>query len=68
MMSETLEKKFAEKSEVSFAELLPEEADRYDVAISFVSLLSMIKEQNIDAEQSEAFGEILVRRKNNVQQ
>lgn len=68
VMTETLEKKFAEKSEVSFAELLPEEADRYDVAISFVSLLSMIKEQNIDAEQSEAFGEILVRRKNNVQQ
>lgn len=67
-MTETLERKFAEKDVVSFNELLPDDADRFDVTLSFMSLLSMIKEQNIDAEQNEVYGEIVVRRKNNVQQ
>lgn len=67
-MTATLEEKFKEKDVVSFNELLPDEADRFDVTLSFMSLLSMIKEQNIDAEQSEVYGEITVRRKMNVQQ
>lgn len=68
VMTETLERKFKEKSSVSFNELLPENADRFDVTLSFMSLLSMIKEQNVDAEQKELYGEIMVRRKNSVQQ
>ena len=48
---------------VSFMELLPEEPDRYDMTLSFMSLLSMIKNQGYDAEQEENFGEITVKRK-----
>ena len=47
----------------SFMELLPEEPDRYDMTLSFMSLLSMIKNQGYDAEQEENFGEITVKRK-----
>ena len=50
-------------SGVSFTELLPEEPDRYDVTLSFMSLLSMIKNMEYDAEQKENFGEITVVRK-----
>ena len=60
-MSDLLEKKFKEGSgKVLFTELLPEEPDRYDITLSFMSLLSMIKNQNYDAEQAENFGEIKV--------
>jgi len=62
-MSETLEEKFKTKSVVSFAELLPENYDRYDMTISFMSLLSMIKNQQCDAEQKENFGKIDVTKK-----
>ena len=48
---------------VSFTELLPEQPDRYDVTLSFMSLLSMIKNMEYDAEQAENFGEITVVRK-----
>ena len=50
-------------SGVSFMSLLPEEPDRYDITLSFMSLLSMIKNQGYDAEQKENFGEITVVRK-----
>jgi segregation and condensation protein A len=63
-MTERLESKLlAGNGSVSFAELLPEEPDRYDVTLSFMSLLSMIKNQGYDAEQKENFGEIIVKRK-----
>lgn len=62
-MSETLERKFKDKKEVSFSELLPEGYDRYDMTLSFMSLLSMIKEQQCDADQKENFGEITVTEK-----
>ena len=52
-----------DKSVISFMELLPEEPDRYDITLSFMSLLSMIKNQGYDAEQQENFGEITVVRK-----
>ncbi len=48
---------------VSFLELLPEKPDRYDVTLSFVSLLSLMRNQGFDAEQRENFGEIIVKRK-----
>lgn len=50
-------------SGVSFAELLPEKPDRYDITLSFMSLLSMIKNMDYDARQTENFGEITVVRK-----
>ena len=50
-------------SGISFMELLPEEPDRYDITLSFMSLLSMIKNQGYDAEQEHNFGEITVVRK-----
>lgn len=62
-MTEKLEAKFREKSAVSFTELLPEDFDRYDLTISFLSLLSMIKNQECDAEQEENFGTIKLTRK-----
>ena len=63
-MTKRLEDKLSEKKVVSFMELLPDEHNKYDVMLSFMSLLSMVKEQNYDADQNEAFGEITVRRKN----
>ncbi len=63
-MTERLETKLREgKGSVAFTELLPEAADRYDVTLSFMSLLSMIRNQGYDAVQEENFGEITVRRK-----
>ena len=63
-MSVLLEKKLATGGgKVLFTELLPEEPDRYDITLSFMSLLSMIKNQGYDAEQKENFGEIKVIRK-----
>ena len=48
---------------ISFAELLPEKPDRYDITLSFMSLLSMIKNMDYDAMQDKNFGEITVVRK-----
>ena len=48
---------------ISFAELLPEKPDRYDITLSFMSLLSMIKNMDYDAMQDTNFGEITVVRK-----
>lgn len=63
-MTETLERKFkAGQGRIPFTELLPEEADRYDVTISFMSLLAMIKNQECDAEQKDNFGDITVTQK-----
>ncbi len=63
-MQRSLEIKFKDSSEVMFSELLPEKPDRMDVTISFMSLLAMIKNQEIDAEQEASFGEIILRRTN----
>ena len=63
-MTEILERKFSEgNGRVSFTELLPEKPDRYDVTLSFMSLLSMIRNQGYDAEQTENFGAITVMKK-----
>ena len=60
-MTEILERKFREgNGKVLFNELLPEKPDRYDITLSFMSLLSMIKNQGYDAEQNENFGDIKV--------
>ena len=63
-MTEILERKFREgNGKVLFNELLPEKPDRYDITLSFMSLLSMIKNQGYDAEQTENFGDIKVIRR-----
>ena len=63
-MGETLARKFKEgNGRVSFTELLPEAPDKYDVMLSFMSLLAMIKNQECDAEQKENYGEITVTQK-----
>jgi segregation and condensation protein A len=63
-MTELLERKLREgNGKVLFNELLPEKPDRYDITLSFMSLLSMIKNQGYDAEQKENFGEIKVIKK-----
>lgn len=70
-MSKILERKFKEgNGRVPFSELLPEGADRYDMAVSFMSLLAMIKNQECDANQDKTYGEITVVKKEtaNVQQ
>lgn len=60
-MIQKLDAKFKEGiRRIPFNELLPDDADRYDVTISFMSLLSMIQQQTCDAEQEEKFGEITV--------
>ena len=63
-MSKSLDRKLRESGgRVLFTELLPEEPDRYDITLSFMSLLSMIKNMEYDAEQAENFGAITVVRK-----
>lgn len=63
-MTERLEEKFREGSgKVMFSELLPEKPERYDITLSFMSLLSMIRNQGYDAHQDENFGAITVTRK-----
>ena len=42
---------------------MPEEADRYDITLSFMSLLEMIKMQEVDARQEKNYGNISVIKK-----
>lgn len=63
-MTRTLEAKFTpDVSGVDFMDLLPEEPDRYDITLSFMSLLSIIRNEGYDAEQKDNFGAITVVRK-----
>lgn len=63
-MTDRLEARFADgRGMVSFTELLPDKPDRFDVTLSFMSLLSMVRNQGYDAHQDENFGEITVTRK-----
>jgi len=45
----------------SFFELIPDRASRYDTALSFVSILEMMKQRKIEARQKSLFGDITVR-------
>ena len=47
--------------EVDFRELIPNKNDRYDVSVTFSSVLEMMKENRLDAEQKKLFGDILVK-------
>ncbi len=46
---------------VDFRELVPSEHDRYDVVVSFASLLQLMRQRFLDAEQDGLYGRILVR-------
>lgn len=45
---------------VPFGELVQDKTDRYDIALSFSSMLEMIKQSKLTAEQKRLFGEIMV--------
>ena len=47
--------------EADFRELIPNKNDRYDVSVTFSSVLEMMKENRLDAEQKKIFGDILVK-------
>lgn len=48
-------------NEADFRELIPEKDDKYDIAVTFSSVLEMMKEKRLDAEQRYLFGDITVR-------
>lgn len=47
--------------EADFRDLIPNKGDRYDVSVTFSSVLEMMKENRLDAEQKKLFGDILVK-------
>ncbi len=47
--------------EANFKELVTKKDDYYDIALTFSSLLEMVKENRLEAEQKYLFGDILVR-------
>ena len=57
-MASVLERKWKNQDSVSFSELLAPNADRYDRTLSFMSLLEMIKMQEVNATQDRVYGEI----------
>lgn len=59
-MTEELDRRLKVEDNVNFNELVPEGADKYDLMLSFTSLLEMIKMQDIDATQKETYGDIIV--------
>ena len=46
--------------EADFRELVPRAGDRYDVSVTFSSVLEMMKEHRLEAEQKKLFGDIKV--------
>ena len=53
---------FRERDErpADFRELVPNGEDKYDISVTFSSILEMMKEHRLDAEQKRLFGEILI--------
>lgn len=45
---------------IPFGEMVQDKSDRYDIALSFSSMLEMIKQTKLTAEQKRIFGEIMV--------
>lgn len=63
-MTSWMERRFSQGEEMfAFGEMLPEHADRYDVTLSFMSLLEMVKLQQVDAVQDKNYGTIRVLQK-----
>lgn len=47
-------------SKLSLRELIPNKKDRYDIVVTFVSVLQMMRDKYLDAEQRSIYGEITV--------
>lgn len=63
-MTNLMERRFSQgEDKFAFGEILPEHADRYDVTLSFMSLLEMVKLQQVDAVQEENYGTIRILQK-----
>ncbi len=45
---------------LSLRDLIPDKKDRYDVVVTFVSVLQMMRDKYLDAEQTHTYGEIFV--------
>ena len=45
---------------LSLKSLIPDKKDRYDVVVTFVSVLQMMRERYLDAEQNSIYGEITI--------
>mgnify|MGYP000003615595 FL=1 len=45
---------------LSLKELIPNKKDRYDIVVTFVSVLQMIRDKYLDADQRSVYGEITV--------
>ena len=45
---------------LSLKALIPDKKDRYDVVVTFVSVLQMMRERYLDAEQNSIYGEITI--------
>jgi len=52
--------RFKEKKKLSFKELLTPESNRYDVVLTFVSMLEMIRQKTVHVKQNVNYGEILL--------
>ena len=51
---------FKNKSRLNFKELLKPESNRYDIVLTFVSVLEMIRQKTIKVNQNVNFGEIIL--------
>ena len=49
-----------DKTRLFFKELIPPESNRYEVVLTFVSMLEMIRQKSILVRQNVNFGEILL--------
>lgn len=45
---------------ISLKALIPDKKDRYDVVVTFVSVLQMMRDRYLDAEQNSTYGEITI--------
>ena len=47
--------------ETDFRKLVPNQGDKYDISVTFASVLEMMKARTLDAEQKKIFGDIKVK-------
>ena len=47
-------------AKLNFKDLIPDKKDRYDVVVTFTSVLQMMRDKYLDAEQKHIYGEIMI--------
>lgn len=57
---ETIRVALAERPRVSFGNLLPEDASRLEIIVTFLAVLELLKEGSVEVEQAELFGDIFL--------